>query len=166
MTYHLPPYCVLSKNGEVQKRGKETKQIQCWAMYLYVSLGSQTPSHMAAQVQSLSSPQRLLWLAKKPSLWDTIFCFLVMRLIILTAIYSSFLLHLQTPNNLANHSKQTFFLLSLLYLLYLENPLKNYSIQHWYLVSMHCQQERGALLCSHDRLHFHSSLLPSRWNYE
>ena len=87
---------------------------------------------MAAQVQSLSSPQRLLWIAKKPSVWDTgIFCFLVMRLIMLTAIYSSFLPHLQTPNNLANHSKQTFFLLSLLYLLYLENPLKNNSVQHF-----------------------------------
>lgn len=161
------PRTLCCQRIERYKKGEKRKNKYYVATHPYASLGSLTPSHMAAQVQSLSSPQRLLWIAKKPSLWDTgIFCFLVMRLIMLTAIYSSFLPHLQTPNNLANHSKQTFFLLSLLYLLYLENPLKNNSVQHWYLVSLHCQQERGTLLCSHDRLHFHSSLLPSHWSYE
>lgn len=124
LTSFTPVLCAV-KEWERYKKGKKRQNKYNVGQCICMSLGSQTPSHMAAQVQSLSSPQRLLWLAKKPSLWDTIFCFLVMRLIILPAIYSSFLLHLQTPNNLtSNHSKQTFFLLSLLYLLYLRKSFK------------------------------------------
>ena len=139
------PHTLCCQRMERYKKGekREKKKKLCCNISVFLSCQSNTITYgssptVALQVQSLSSLQKLLWNIKKPRLWDTgILCFLVMQLIILTAIYSFFLPYLQTPNNLANHSKQTFFLLSLLYLLYpwlkVLERITQFNIDIWYL---------------------------------